>query len=119
MEACLVLLTATLDNLHEELERQLGDYYQVGVRGVRTGCGKGMRPTAHGHEGKCAGSRWGTGGLSSTVKCNTAQRHFCEMGAEAAAAGCGWAGGEDFQGMMHAASRAGVQELASNGKAFG
>lgn len=28
-----MLLTATLDNLHEELERQLGDYYQVGVRG--------------------------------------------------------------------------------------
>ena len=84
-----------------------------------TGCGKVMRSTAHGNEGKCVGSRWVTGGLSSTVKCNAAPRHFCNMGAEAAAAGCGWAGGEDLWGMMHAARKADVQELASKGKAFG
>ena len=49
-EACIVLLTSTLDKLHVELERQLSGYYedetQVGlcVGGVHWRLGPGCRP---------------------------------------------------------------------------
>lgn len=38
-EACIVLLTSTLDKLHAELDRRLGGYYQVCVHVLRVDAG--------------------------------------------------------------------------------